>query len=311
MASESEEYEEEYAYSSEEDGYPVDDEEVSMEWESDNPNAAPMELKVPAAVATKSGIRMSAAEGLRPEMNRRLKDVQEVLNVSQAASNVLLREHNWSKEDLLEAYMSNSDKIMKAAGIYARCGHQVAPKKMSTCEICYDEVSDMLAMPCGHAFCYECWNDFCVNAINDGPACVKTTCPQAGCPEVVTEEEMTKALGDASSELKKFQTYQLRSFVESNPLTRWCPGRGCERVACALSASAMESEGNVAHCDTCGISFCLVCGEEPHAPASCKNLAMWNKNAAMNPKRQTGFWRILRVVRNALVALKRIKDAIT
>ena len=44
MASESEEYEE-YAYSSEEDGYPVDDEETSMEWESDNPNAAPMELK--------------------------------------------------------------------------------------------------------------------------------------------------------------------------------------------------------------------------------------------------------------------------
>jgi len=169
----------------------------------------------------------------------------------------------------------------------------------------------MLAMPCGHAFCYDCWNDFCVNAIKDGPACVKTTCPQAGCPEVVTEDEMTKALGDASSELKKFQTYQLRSFFLSNPLTRWCPGRGCERVACALSASAMESEGNVAHCDTCGISFCLVCGEEPHAPASCKNLAMWNKNAAMNPKRQTGFWRILRVVRNALVALKRSKDAIT
>jgi len=75
-----------------------------------------------------------------------------------------------------------------------------------------DEVTDMLAMPCGHAFCYDCWNDFCVNAIKDGPACVKTTCPQAGCPEVVTEDEMTKALGDASSELKKFQTYQLRSF---------------------------------------------------------------------------------------------------
>ena len=44
MASESEEYEE-YAYSSEEDEYLVDDEETSMEWESDNPSAPSMELK--------------------------------------------------------------------------------------------------------------------------------------------------------------------------------------------------------------------------------------------------------------------------
>ena len=84
---------------------------------------------VPASVATKSGIRMSAAEGLRPEMNRRLKDVQEVLNVTQAAANVLLREHNWSKEALLEAYMLDSDKIRKAGGVYARCGHHLAPKQ--------------------------------------------------------------------------------------------------------------------------------------------------------------------------------------
>ena len=219
-------------------------------------------------------------------MNCRLKDVQEVLDVTQAAANVLLREHIWSKEALLEAYMNDSDKIMKSAGVYARCGHVVAPKQSTTCEICYDDVvvTDMLAMPCGHAFCYDCWNSFCVNAISDGPACVKTTCPQAECPGIVTEEEMTKALGEASPELKKFQTYQLRSFVESNPLTRWCPGRGCERVACALSASAMESEGNVAHCDTCGIYFCLVCGEEPHAPASCKDLALWSEKCRNEPE---------------------------
>ena len=88
---------------------------------------------------------------------------------------------------------------------------------------------------------------------------------------------MEKSLGTGSPGLQKFLNYQLRSFVESNALTRWCPGRGCERVACAESASAMESEGCIAHCDHCSISFCLVCGEEPHAPCPCKELATWNE----------------------------------
>jgi hypothetical protein len=39
--SDNEEY---YAYSSDEDGYPLEDDNASMEWEgSENPNAAPME----------------------------------------------------------------------------------------------------------------------------------------------------------------------------------------------------------------------------------------------------------------------------
>jgi len=222
------------------------------------------------------------AEELRPEMKRRLKDVTEVLNVPNSAAAVLLRKYNWSKEALLEHYMANTDKVLKKAGVYARCGHQVTPRKTTECGICYeDDVDTMLAMPCGHAFCLECWYDFCVNAVREGPSCVQTTCPEASCNEVVTEEEIERALAAAGTaappELTKFLQFQLRNFVESNPLTRWCPGRGCERVACAQTASAMESEGNVAHCDSCTTNFCLLCGEEPHAPAVCKDLAKWNE----------------------------------
>lgn len=223
-----------------------------------------------------------AAEELRPEMELRLKDVTEVLDVPNSAAVVLLREHNWSKEELLEVYMASSDEILKRCGVYARCGHSVAPKKSSSCEICYeDDVGNKLAMPCGHSFCIDCWHDFCVNAVREGPVCVKATCPHAGCTEVVTEDEMKRALeagaGVAVPELQKFLNFQLRSFVESNKLTRWCPGRGCERIAFALTAVAMEAEQNVAHCDSCLLNFCLLCGEEPHAPAWCKDLAKWNE----------------------------------
>jgi ariadne-1 len=236
---------------------------------------------------------MMAPEELRPEMKRRLQDVTDVLDVPNAAAVVLLREHNWSKEYLLEVYMANADNILKKCGVYARCGHSVAPKPSKTCEICYENVdaNNTLAMPCGHAFCIDCWHDFCVNAVREGPVCVKTTCPEASCNEVVTEDEMTRALEARSSsgaagagtittpspELEKFLNFQLRSFVESNKLTRWCPGRGCERIAFAVSASAMEAEGNVAHCDACFTNFCLLCASEPHSPAWCKDLAKWNE----------------------------------
>jgi hypothetical protein len=68
-------------------------------------------------------------------------------------------------------------------------------------EICYENVdaNNTLAMPCGHALYRLSWHDFCVNAVREGPVCVKTTCPGGVCNEVVTEDEMTRALEAGST----------------------------------------------------------------------------------------------------------------
>ena len=180
----------------------------------------------------------------------------------------------------MESYMSDKDRILSDAGVYHRCGHvKKPPADDNLCKICYDEADsgNMLAMPCGHAFCRDCWSDFCISAVSDGPVCVQKTCPQFKCTEVVTEEEMKNALRESSPTFKKYLSFQLRSFVDSSPLARCCPGAGCERVACASSAAALEAVGGIADCDECRTSFCLVCGEEPHAPTTCKGLERWNE----------------------------------
>lgn len=228
---------------------------------------------------------MLPAHDLVPEMQRRLKDVAEILDVPTAAAAVLLRAHNWSKEQLMEVFYADSESLLKKCGVYHRCNPKKKAAQLKStgddemCPICYDPLeagSDKkLAMPCGHEFCMDCWHDFCANALQEeGPACVHSTCPQADCVEVLTEVEVEKAAPD---HFQKFKNFQLRSFVDSNTLSRWCPGKGCEQVACAPNASAMEQEGNVARCDKCTTSFCLVCGEEPHAPCGCKDLAKWNE----------------------------------
>ena len=222
---------------------------------------------------------MSPAEDLIPEMKRRLNDVVEILDIPQPAAAVLLREHNWSKEVLLEKFYGDSEKLLRKCGVYHRCNPKPALKSAgNNCAICYDTMEGegkKLAMPCGHEFCLDCWHDFCANAVQEeGPSCVRASCPQAGCDEVLTELEVQAS---APEFLKKFQDFQLRSFVESSNLTRWCPGKGCERVACAQTASQMEQEDNVANCEACQLRFCMICAEEPHSPSGCKDLAKWNE----------------------------------
>jgi ariadne-1 len=111
------------------------------------------------------------------------------------------------------------------------------------------------------------------------------TCPDSTCKEVVTEIEVEKAAPEC---LERFQTFQLQNYVESNKLTRWCPGTGCERVACASTPVAMEQDGGVVHCGGCSTSFCMVCGEEPHGPTSCMLLGRW-KNKCQDES-ETANW---------------------
>mmetsp|Transcript_8770 Transcript_8770/g.17900 ORF Transcript_8770/g.17900 Transcript_8770/m.17900 type:complete len:476 (-) Transcript_8770:1994-3421(-) len=239
---------------------------------------------------------------LIPIMKRRLKEVTEVLDVPPSAAAALMRENKWAKERLFETFYNDPDKILKSCGVLERVhrkqqddGDKKPPaaaaaaaaatrttrsKKKRECGICYDEdgfsPDEMFSMPCGHEFCRDCWRGFLDVALTNGPVCIRQTCPEAGCKEIVTEEEYEEL---APGRLPQFQTFQLRNFVECYGMTRWCPGPGCERVAVGnrqLTENATTG-GLVAECDTCDTVFCLQCGEEPHAPADCKELAAWNE----------------------------------
>ena len=238
-----------------------------------------------------SGIRMMDSKDLIPDMKQRIQDISEILNIPPSAACPILRSHKWAKERLFESYSAENDKcleIQKAAGVLARCQECQTPSqsqpqthihKLSKCGICFDDdfkPSEMLGMPCGHEFCIDCWKCFIQSKIDDGPACILATCPEFGCEEVITEEEVSKA---APLLLEKFENYQLRNFVEVNGTSRWCPGPGCERIAALQSCSGIfcDSDNMIANCDSCLIKFCIMCGEEPHQPLNCRALESWKE----------------------------------
>lgn len=252
---------------------------------------------------------MLNSKDLIPIMNHRLKEVTEVLDVPPSAAAALMRENKWAKERLFETFYNDPDKLLKSCGVLARSRnsesggsssndgdkkpaatsngratraskkHQQQTQKKE-CSICYDEdgfsPDEMFSMACGHEFCRDCWRGFLDVALTNGPVCIRQTCPEAGCKEIITEEEYQTLAPDA---YPKFQSYQLRNFVECYPLTRWCPGPGCERVAVGTKKmlDAATTGGLVAECDTCDTHFCLQCGDEPHAPTGCRELAAWNE----------------------------------
>jgi hypothetical protein len=72
--------------------------------------------------------------------------------------------------------------------------------KPSKTQICYENVNvNTLAMPCGHALHRLSWHDFCVNAVvREGRVC-QDDLSGGVCNEVVTEDEMTRALEAGST----------------------------------------------------------------------------------------------------------------
>ncbi|KAF2300199.1 hypothetical protein GH714_010634 [Hevea brasiliensis] len=88
-------------------------------------------------------------------------------------------------------------------------------------------------------------------------------------------EDMINLL--ASDEVKdKYSRYLLRSYIEDNRKTKWCPAPGCEY--------AVDFGGGGGSFDVsclCSYSFCWNCTEEAHRPVDCGTVAKWIlKNSA-------------------------------
>lgn len=76
----------------------------------------------------------------------------------------------WSKEQLLEAWMTDPAGACEQAGVEmpavlsldnldeSLCPRDNKPQgEMVECGICYVPVEELVQVPCEHVFCRECW----------------------------------------------------------------------------------------------------------------------------------------------------------
>jgi len=238
---------------------------------------------------SEGGYRFWSKAQVQKFMTQSVNETSELLCISPEAAVVLLRRYKWDGKRLVCDYFSEQQEaILKECGVWNRChnGSNTGKQKSTgCCAICFDddlEPNELFGMACGHEFCKTCWSGYLSEAVSQGPQCVHTPCPDPKCTEVVTQTEMELlAPPDAAS---KFQEFQLRSYIQTNWLMRWCPGAACDFVAVGSSADGLVGEGEC----RCGTRFCLKCGEMRHVPATCDMMILWKEKC--HDESETANW---------------------
>ncbi|XP_041101384.1 ankyrin repeat and IBR domain-containing protein 1-like isoform X5 [Polyodon spathula] len=259
-------------------------------------------------------------EGLRLQELRRLKDmlIVETADMLQAplfTAEALLRAHDWDREKLLEAWMSNAEDCCQRSGVqmptppptgYNAWDTLPSPRTPRTtrssvtspdeislspgdedlpmCGICMCNITvfeDPVDMACGHEFCRACWEGFLNLKIQEGEA-HNIFCPAYDCFQLVPVDVIESVVSREMD--KRYLQFDIKAFVENNPAIRWCPTAGCERaVRLTRPGTGIAGSDSLnfpllrAPAVDCGKShlFCWECLGEAHEPCDCQTWKMW------------------------------------
>ncbi|XP_070584253.1 ankyrin repeat and IBR domain-containing protein 1 isoform X3 [Erythrolamprus reginae] len=259
-------------------------------------------------------------EGLRPQDLRKLKDMlivesADMLQAPLFTAEALLRAHDWDREKLLEAWMTNPENCCQRSGVqmptpppsgYNAWDTLPSPRTPRTtrssitspdeisltpgdiettmCEICMCNISifeDPVDMPCGHEFCRACWEGFLNMKIQEGEA-HNIFCPAYDCFQLVPVEIIESVVSKEMD--KRYLQFDIKAFVENNPSIKWCPTPACER-AVRLTRQGSNTAGSETLSFTllrapavdCGKGhlFCWECLGEAHEPCDCETWKNW------------------------------------
>uniref|UniRef100_A0A3B4D7W6 Ankyrin repeat and IBR domain-containing protein 1 n=1 Tax=Pygocentrus nattereri TaxID=42514 RepID=A0A3B4D7W6_PYGNA len=276
--------------------------------------------------------RREPYEGLNLQDLRRLKDmlIVETADMLQAplfTAEALLRAHDWDREKLLEAWMSNAENCCQRSGVQMPTpppsGYNAwdtlpsprtprttrstltspdeislspAEEGLAPCGICMCSISvfeEPVDMPCGHEFCRACWEGFLNVKIQEGDA-HNIFCPAYDCFQLVPVEVIESVVSREMD--KRYLQFDIKAFVDNNPAIRWCPVARCERAVRlsrpgTAATDALSFPLLSAPAVDCGKShlFCWECLGEAHEPCDCQTWKMWlQKVSEMKPEELAG-----------------------
>lgn len=188
---------------------------------------------------------------------------------------ILLSHHGWDEERLMESFADRLDVLRvelaplvgpmecwtpEARGTMRSTGH---------CPSCLEENVSGLMLPCGHLFCYECWELYLEMCTMERQVSA-FTCPARNCG-LLFGPELVEAIASERA-LARYRRKLANHYVKSHPLIRWCPGDSCEM---AIMVFRESSCGGSCVCTSCQHTFCFWCGHEDHHPCSCEMLSRW------------------------------------
>ncbi|XP_014521929.1 probable E3 ubiquitin-protein ligase ARI7 [Vigna radiata var. radiata] len=202
--------------------------------------------------------------------------VSTVLSIPRVSASILLRHYSWSVSKVHDAWFADEEQVRKTVGLLDKPVFQNSNARELTCGICFEMYprSRVKSAACGHPYCHLCWAGYIGTSINDGPGCLVLRCPDPTCGAAVGQDMINLLASHEDKE--KYDRYLLRSYIEDNKKTKWCPAPGCE-YAVTFDAGS----GNYDVSCLCSYGFCWNCTEEAHRPVDCGTVSKWIlKNSA-------------------------------
>lgn len=214
-----------------------------------------------------------SAEEVMAKPLQMIEEVNEVLQVHPMLARQVLQYFNWNKENAVQRYFTEQEKIFKEAKLPRPEDLKSMadlPAKID-CTICFDtcKKSDVDALPCGHVFCKPCWRDYLMGQVlREGTA--RITCPAHNCHLSMDELSVLRLMDDQDGK-KMYTKLAAKAFVRELKSLRWCPGSDCEYALKAEIMLPREVECK------CGLKFCFQCGLPFHRPAPCDAMLKWEQ----------------------------------
>lgn len=113
--------------------------------------------------------------------------------------------------------------------------------------------------------------------IAEGTDCVSAKCPAPKCKAKV-HDIAYKTLVDPEM-FVKYSNFVLKSFVDDNPLVKWCPAPGC-----TYTIRCERKDRKEAVACKCNFQFCFSCCDHDigdHMPCPCAQVELWREKAAV------------------------------
>jgi ariadne-1 len=179
---------------------------------------------------------------------------------------------------LIDAYIDNSSKVCKTAGVVLDGNHPIVQNiKGFVCDICCSESDKALALSCGHLFCTDCYTAYLEHTISLLGQSTRISCP-ANCSISVDDHTINMLVSPTVR--RKYEQLLLKTFVDCKPFFKWCPYPNCiHAVECHVPDSQLEYIVPTVSCPE-DHSFCFGCSGTNHQPATCKIAKLWLKKCA-------------------------------
>lgn len=206
------------------------------------------------------------------------------MHVSEADAMLALVRNGWRPDVAAEELRSDLSSPPEPADTRLSDAQQAAHNADTTpvCGICLESPTppcELASLRCGHQFCTDCWGMYLKTSLTSGAGCVQARCPQPQCDSRVVGSLWERCMGQGSPG-NAWERLRNRSFVAANRLLCYCPSATCQ------IAVALVSQGAANVRCKCGTSFCALCGEEAHFPASCEEKREWERLLTQSPDAQ-------------------------